>query len=160
MNWYVQCCLWLARLGGWQLPVPLTLTPEVIVLPDKAVAAERDTLRADLKALQGLLHVKDTKIQMRDVKVHELEDRITKLERDLAGAKTVSFLSLAPSVNGVMFDRVKELVAATDESLATASGEAKRHAVYARLLKEYPTTPKRDLALAIETALIAPPKEG
>ena len=32
------------------------------------------------------------------------------------------------------------------------SGESKRHQVYARLLKEFPTRPKREAALAIEQA--------
>lgn len=32
-------------------------------------------------------------------------------------------------------------------------GEAKRHQAYARLLKEYPTHQRRDIALAIEAAV-------
>ena len=32
-------------------------------------------------------------------------------------------------------------------------GEHKRHQVYAALIKEFPTLPKRDLALAIEMAV-------
>jgi hypothetical protein len=34
-----------------------------------------------------------------------------------------------------------------------ASGEAKRHQVYAQLQKEFPTRPHREIALAIEAAL-------
>lgn len=43
--------------------------------------------------------------------------------------------------------RVKEA------SRLEGSGEYKRHVVYARLIKEFPTTPRRQLALAIEIAL-------
>ena len=34
-----------------------------------------------------------------------------------------------------------------------ASGEAKRHQVYARLIKQFPEARKKDLSLAIELAL-------
>lgn len=34
-----------------------------------------------------------------------------------------------------------------------ASGEAKRHQVYARLIKQFPEARKKDLALAIELAV-------
>lgn len=40
------------------------------------------------------------------------------------------------------------------EALPT-SGEHKRHVVYARLMKEYPEVPKRDLAYLIELAIQA-----
>ena len=33
------------------------------------------------------------------------------------------------------------------------SGEYKRHQVYAKLIKQFPAVPKRDLALAIELAV-------
>lgn len=33
------------------------------------------------------------------------------------------------------------------------NGEARRHQVYARLLKEFPDTPKREIALAIEASV-------
>ena len=33
------------------------------------------------------------------------------------------------------------------------SGEAKRHQVYARLIKDFPETPRKSLALAIEVVL-------
>lgn len=39
------------------------------------------------------------------------------------------------------------------EQFADRSGEAKRHQVYARLLKEYPNRSKGDLAFAIEAVL-------
>jgi hypothetical protein len=59
---------------------------------------------------------------------------------------------LEPPVDDTpLLARVKVLVVAA-EKLA-ASGEYKRHAVYARLLKEFPDSRKRDLALAIERVL-------
>jgi hypothetical protein len=39
------------------------------------------------------------------------------------------------------------------QSMTKASGEYKRHEVYARLIKEFPAVPRRDLALAIELAV-------
>jgi hypothetical protein len=36
---------------------------------------------------------------------------------------------------------------------ADATSEYKRHQVYAQLIKEFPTTPKRQIGLAIELAL-------
>ena len=44
--------------------------------------------------------------------------------------------------------RAIELVRGVD--IIKTSGEGKRHHVYARLIKEYPEIPKRDLALSIE----------
>ncbi len=38
------------------------------------------------------------------------------------------------------------------------SGEAKRHQVYAALIKAFPTTAKRDLAFAIETVMQGHPR--
>lgn len=35
------------------------------------------------------------------------------------------------------------------------TGEAKRHQVYAKLIKQFPDVPKRDLAMAIELAVRA-----
>ena len=39
------------------------------------------------------------------------------------------------------------------QELVEGSGEYKRHQVYAKLIKEYPTISKRTLGLAIELAL-------
>ena len=50
-----------------------------------------------------------------------------------------------------VFARATELTQAADTTLQ--GGEAKRHAVYARLIKDFPMTPKRELGLAIELAL-------
>ena len=51
----------------------------------------------------------------------------------------------------VLLIRTKELVAQFDP--VDGSGEYKRHQVYARLIKEFPTAQRRHLALAIEIAL-------
>lgn len=48
-------------------------------------------------------------------------------------------------------DRVETLVAQADAF--HASGEYKRHTVYARVQKEYPTTPHHVIGLAIEQAI-------
>ena len=51
----------------------------------------------------------------------------------------------------VLLARAKELAFAIDFN--EGSGEYKRHQVYARLIKEFPSTKHRHLALAIEIAL-------
>lgn len=58
-------------------------------------------------------------------------------------------------VNAEVLERAKVL---TSTQPAAMGGEAKRHAVYARLIKDFPQHSKRELALAIELALS--PKEG
>ena len=44
------------------------------------------------------------------------------------------------------------------ESTEMDSGEVRRHRVYARLVKDFPQTPRRYLALAIEQAVMALPR--
>ena len=51
----------------------------------------------------------------------------------------------------VLLARTKQLVEAAE--VMGGSGEYKRHKVYARLIKEFPTYPYRNLALAIEITL-------
>ena len=55
-----------------------------------------------------------------------------------------------------MFKRARILTQEAETTLIGGGGEAKRHFVYARLLKEFPN--KREAALAIELALLH--KEG
>lgn len=50
-----------------------------------------------------------------------------------------------------LYHAAVDLVASHD--LFEISGEAKRHQVYAHLLKAFPSSPKRTIALAIEAAL-------
>ncbi len=84
-QWMIHAGLWLARLGGWELPAPS---------------------------------------------------------------------APAPLVPGPVLAQARALTWAIDAS--PMGGEAKRHAVYAQLIKLFPAVSKRDLALAIELAL----KEG
>lgn len=55
-----------------------------------------------------------------------------------------------PAVAEAVVARAKELVA--QQEAEGGNGELKRHRAYARLLKEFPETPSRQLALAIESA--------
>lgn len=52
-----------------------------------------------------------------------------------------------------LIDRARDLCAQQTDLMPDSSGEAKRHQVYAQLIKEYPTVAKRRLALAIELGL-------
>lgn len=59
-----------------------------------------------------------------------------------------------PSSVWAIVDRARVLATAEDvRNPASGFGEAKRHAVYARLIKEFPAERKTDLALTIELAL-------
>ena len=60
-------------------------------------------------------------------------------------------------VSPEIFQRALILTREVETTLIGGGGEAKRHFVYARLLKEFPN--KREAALAIELALLHP-KEG
>lgn len=44
-------------------------------------------------------------------------------------------------------------ITSADSIFPEQSGEYKRHVVYAKLIKKFPETPKRQIALAIELAL-------
>lgn len=57
-----------------------------------------------------------------------------------------------PEMDTVLLERARVLVD-EQEFYVDRSGEGKRHAVYARLLKDFPDTPRRTLSLAIEYAL-------
>lgn len=56
----------------------------------------------------------------------------------------------APPPDG-LFQRAVVLVRDADK--LDGSGEAKRHQVYARLIKEFPARSKRDISLSIEAGL-------
>ena len=62
----------------------------------------------------------------------------------------VRLIPIMPAVQTVLVEALK-LTAAVD--VHEQSGEWKRHRVYVRLLKLFPDTAKRDIALAIELAL-------
>ena len=54
-----------------------------------------------------------------------------------------------PALPVELVERVRVL-AGEQDLIPDRSGESKRHQVYARLIKDFPTLPKRMLALAIE----------
>ena len=65
-------------------------------------------------------------------------------------------MAITATVGPEIFDRAKTLTADAETTLS--GGEAKRQAVYARLIKDFPMNTKRELGLAIELALAL--KEG
>ena len=67
-------------------------------------------------------------------------------------------MATSATVSPPVFARAGELTRDADTTLS--GGEAKRHAVYARLIKDFPAVNKRELALAIELALFHVSKEG
>lgn len=67
-------------------------------------------------------------------------------------------MATAATVSQPVLTRALTLTRDADTTLT--GGEAKRHHVYARLIKDFPMIPKRELALAIELALFHAPKEG
>lgn len=78
---------------------------------------------------------------------------IAALLRRLADALDPPTPVMVPELPNLFLDRVRALIARWDATLGPGFGEAKRHQVYAQLLKEYPDTRKRDLAFAIEQVL-------
>ena len=126
--WLEIVGLWLARLGGWS---PSQLTDPFqrdLWARDRTIATLNERV-ADLK----------TTLAARDQDIWRLEGEINRWR-------------ISPEI----LERAAALIRDAD-TLLTGS-EAKRHMVYAKLLKDFPEIPKRNLALAIELAL--PPKEG
>jgi hypothetical protein len=83
-------------------------------------------------------------------------DDIARLQGELAIAR--ARIVAVASVDQAVLDRAAVLIGEADTTLS--GGEAKRHQVYARLIKDFPATPKRELGLAIELALFHSQKEG
>lgn len=52
-----------------------------------------------------------------------------------------------------LYDRACELVTIVDTTFTSGYGEAKRHQVYSRLIKEFPSIPKRIISRTIEAAI-------
>mgnify|MGYP001558843935 CR=1 FL=1 len=147
--WYARLGLWLARKGGWTVPAP-EIVVQHVVEQDPKVVAERDELLEHLRVLTSLLGAKDAEIKTS-------QDAIRQLGTELRTIRTSAVQTWSASLSGDTFERVKTLV--SEWSGLSGSGEAKRHQVYARLIKEFPNVLKRDLGLAIEMAL-QPLKEG
>ena len=62
---------------------------------------------------------------------------------------------LDPGPDQDLLSRARVLTQAADASFPSGYGEAKRHQVYSRLMKEFPEHSKRALSRAIEGALDA-----
>ena len=169
MSWTEQLGLWLARQGGWQekLPAPCPTCPPL----KKEHAALQETAQkqamllaqkeAELSARPHIVlepppcqacavtqQEKATLIVESNVQqgtIQQLEQKITHLNELLASKLETTKVSPEVMV------RAKELVEAPRPD--GMGGEAKRHATYAQLIKEFPETQKRDFGLAIEMAL-------
>ena len=100
---------------------------------------------SDPSDLAARLRHAEAKANMRGVELHDALDRLRALEARQA------------VVTPTTMQRVHELVDA--QVHREASGEAKRHGVYAQLIKDFPAIPHRNIAMAIEIAL-STPKEG
>lgn len=59
----------------------------------------------------------------------------------------------APDDASPLLQRARVLAQEQDAKWPDRDGEAKRHQVYSRLLKEFPTRAKREIARAIEDAI-------
>ena len=56
-------------------------------------------------------------------------------------------------VNGIVLMRATELCVEAEKTFGSGYGEAKRHAVYAKLIKDFPQRTKGELADAIQIAV-------
>ena len=70
---------------------------------------------------------------------------------DLGPKREVVRLFACPPDANQYVDKAREFVLQVEP--LDASGEAKRHEVYARLMKAFPEAKKKDLAMAIEWAV-------
>jgi hypothetical protein len=133
-EWLIDVCLVLAEWLGYQPPVHVCPVPDT---------RELDT------ALETLAQVRRM-LEERDVEIANLEEAVAHRDRRIE-----ELAAVVPKVDESCLARAREVV--RDLVAATMGGEAKRHAAYARLIKEFPETPKRQLALAIELALLQAP---
>ena len=117
----VKVGLWLARQGGWEIPV-CTL---------RHWTAD-DQSKLDLSRLQGA----------------EAQRRL-----DAELAKPDCTERHWPMLPDGLLDRATVLAADVDTRYPTGYGEAKRHDVYARLVKEFPRASRRSIGLAVELSI-------
>ena len=120
---------WLIQCGLWLARLGGWLPAAPVPLPPDA----------------ALLHEVQSKLQMRGVELAAARDQVQVLERRLAQ-------SILPSIGGNVLTRATELIRTQAER--DVSGEAKRHTVYAQLIKDFPDVLRRELGLAIEVALV------
>lgn len=67
--------------------------------------------------------------------------------------RLANWIDPAPVAGTALSQMAAVLVRQADDTHGHASGEHRRHQVYARLLKEFPAAPKRNVSQAIETAV-------
>lgn len=156
--------LWLARAGGWAPEHDTETCPERLApCPhhhfDLHDQQDLDDARAEIERLKGIVpepcplkhcegrHWQDADQGYVDGLLGEIHQAREQLEAERLKTSPV------PDVSPALLMRTKQLCEDTEGQYAPGFGEAKRHAVFARLLKEFPACPKRQLGLAIELQL-------
>ena len=158
--WLQQLGLWLAQKGGWdQARVLGPLEDTVTRLKTSLVARHGDVadLEARLKDAHALTETHRRDSLQEQARVKALTESAQLLHSEIAGLKARTALTMNEvSISEDVLFRARTV--AEEANTVLSGGEAKRHYVYARLMKDFPATDRRTLALAIELAL--PPKEG
>ena len=167
MEWIIRLGLWLARRGGWnEGPIVAPYEQQIKRLLSEAEQEASSKARV-IDDLSLSLAEREHAIQEREARLKGLSEdaiqRETSLTQVINGMKEKirdlqSRMATAATVSKPVFDRAGELAEDADTTLS--GGEAKRHQVYAKLIKDFPIVSKRELALAIELALFHSPKEG
>lgn len=134
-NWLLeQVEYWLRRIEPDTLKIVATLTQSL----DRA---EREYLRAEIQS------------QTR-IKTLEAQLQVARQPAESASpAALVPTVSIDAAVASDIMGATSVLVVDAEITYKGMSGEAKRHQVYSRLLKLFPSTPKATLGLAIELAV-------
>ena len=158
--WLQRLGLWLAQKGGGDQARVLAPLEDAIIRFKKSLDARHADV-ADLEArLKDALALMET--HRRDglqaqAKVKVLIEAAQILHNEIAGLKSRTALTVNEvSISEDVLFRAR--MVSEEANTVLSGGEAKRHYVYARLMKDFPATDRRTLALAIELAL--PPKEG
>ena len=167
MEWIIRFGLWFARKGGWnEAPIIAPYEQQIKRLLAEAEREASSKARV-IDDLSLSLAEREHAIQEREARLKGLsEDAVQRedaLTRVINGMKEKiqdlqSRMATAATVSKPVFDRAGVLARDADTTLS--GGEAKRHQVYAKLIKDFPIVNKRELALAIELALFHSPKEG
>ncbi len=173
MSWTSQLGLWLARQGGWQerLETSCSRCPKM----DEQIAALQGTI--DTQSTQLAQQVAELSARPTQYAVcstcPDLRHEIAQLTQQVNafGVETRTYQAMIERLSqetearkhllAQQLDRVK---VPTDVVLRARElsegpwpsgqgGESKRHHVYAKLMKEFPNIPKRNLGLSIELAL-------
>ena len=166
-RWLQRLGLWLAQTGGWDQARILAPLEDAVIRFKKSLDARHADV-ADLEArLKDALALMET--HRRDglqawaltaqaqSKVKTLIEAAQILHSEIAGLKARTALTVNEvSISEDVLFRAR--MVSEEANTVLSGGEAKRHYVYARLMKDFPATDRRTLALAIELAL--PPKEG